>query len=101
MESSVVGCLVDSYALGNVDRAALIKSYADNLCGGNGLTKEQLLTVTKAKALSDFLSIDGYKGVLHSVLKVTIQRKRRTVTVKYDNDVFDANEDAQSNMMLF
>lgn len=29
MEASVVSCLVDSYALGNVDRAALIKSYAE------------------------------------------------------------------------
>lgn len=100
MEPYVVSCLADSYALGIVDRAPLIKSYADNLCGGNGLTKKQLLTVTKAKALSDFLSIDEYKDVLHSVLKVTMQRKRRTITVKYDNDVFDANEDAQNNMMV-
>lgn len=32
--------------------------------------------------------------------KLLCSARRRTVTVKYDNDVFDANEDAQNNMMV-
>lgn len=36
----------------------------------------------------------------HAELKSTMQAKRRALKVDYDNDQFDANEDAQSNMMV-
>lgn len=83
-----------------VDRNDLIQSYTNWLCGGDGLTLDNVKLVTGVSSIDEFLSIDEYKEVLHKVLKNAMKTKRKTVTVAYDNDVFDANEDAQNNMMV-
>lgn len=45
-------------------------------------------------------TLEEAKTNKHSELKSTMQTKRQKLTVSYDGDTFDANEDAQSNMMV-
>lgn len=45
-------------------------------------------------------TLEEVKENKHSELKSTMQTKRQKLTVSYDGDTFDANEDAQSNMMV-
>lgn len=100
MDSTIINGLVNGYKNKLVDRSELIQSYTNSLYGKDGLTLDDIKTITGVSSIDEFLSIDEYKEVLHKVLKFTMQQKRRTITVSYDNDVFDANEDAQSNMMV-
>ena len=100
MDSTIINGLVNGYKNKLVDRNDLIQSYTNWLCGGDGLTLDDVKLVTGVSSIDEFLSIDEYKEVLHKVLKNAMKTKRKTVTVAYDNDVFDANEDAQNNMMV-
>ena len=43
-------------------------------------------------------TLEELKDEKHSQLKATMQAKRNALTCEYDNDVFDCNEQAQSNM---
>ena len=46
------------------------------------------------------LLLDRSIETKHTELKSTMQSKRQALTVTYDNDTFDANEDAQANMIV-
>ena len=45
-------------------------------------------------------TFDELKEQKHTELKNTMKKKRSVLTVDYNEDTFDANEDAQSNMMV-
>lgn len=45
-------------------------------------------------------TLDEVKEQKHSELKSTMQSKRQALKVDYDDDQFDANEDAQANMIV-
>lgn len=92
--------LKKGYANGTVSRGDIIRSYTGYLCGTEGLSLDNVKTITGANTLRDFLSLKEYQEVLHQVLKATMKRKRLVLTVKYDNDNFDANENAQDNMVV-
>lgn len=42
--------------------------------------------------------LEAFKEEKHAELKAIMQSKRNALTCEYDNDVFDCNEQAQSNM---
>jgi hypothetical protein len=44
--------------------------------------------------------LEAFKEQKHAELKQIMQAKRKNVKVNYDNDTFDANEEAQSNMVV-
>lgn len=45
-------------------------------------------------------TLEELKEEKHAELKQIMRNKRQNVKVNYDNDTFDANEEAQSNMMV-
>ena len=45
-------------------------------------------------------TLDELKEEKHAELKQIMRNKRQNVTVNYDNDTFDANEEAQANMIV-
>ena len=55
---------------------------------------------TYLKGFAPKKSLETLKEEKHAQLKAVMQAKRKNVKVKYDNDTFDANEEAQSNMIV-
>ena len=45
-------------------------------------------------------TLEELKDEKHSQLKVIMHNKRQNLKVNYDNDTFDANEEAQANMVV-
>ena len=67
------------------------------------------ITDTEVSEVNGWTYLKGYapakpletlKEEKHSQLKAIMQAKRKNVKVNYDNDTFDANEEAQSNMVV-
>ena len=68
-----------------------------------------LITDTEVSELNGWTYLKGYapakpletlKDEKHAELKQIMQAKRKNVKVNYGNDTFDANEEAQSNMVV-
>ena len=55
---------------------------------------------TYLKGFAPKKPLETLKDEKHSQLKAIMQAKRKNVKVNYDNDTFDANEEAQSNMVV-
>lgn len=100
MDSTLVNQLKKGYANNIVSKTDIVESYTRHLCGNDGLTLEDIKNIANMEKLSDLLSVDEYKEVIHKVLKFTMKKNRQNITVEFDNDVFDANESAQDNMMV-
>jgi len=56
--------------------------------------------VLKVVAVTEQEMLEEAKETKHSQLKSTMQSKRQALKVSYDDDEFDANEDAQANMIV-
>ena len=56
--------------------------------------------VLKVVAVTEQEILEEAKETKHSQLKSTMQSKRQALKVDYDDDQFDANEDAQANMIV-
>ena len=56
--------------------------------------------VLSVVAVTDEEILNNQKETKHSELKSTMQTKRQTLKVDYDDDQFDANETAQANMIV-
>lgn len=72
-----------------------------------------LITDTEVSELNGWTYLKGYapkkskeaimrelKEQKHAELKAIMQAKRKNAKVNYDNDTFDANEEAQANMIV-
>ena len=55
---------------------------------------------TYLKGYAPKKSLETLKDEKHAELKQIMQAKRKNVKVNYDNDTFDANEEAQANMIV-
>ena len=55
---------------------------------------------TYLKGFAPAKPLETLKDEKHAELKQIMQAKRKNVKVNYDNDTFDANEEAQSNMVV-
>ena len=77
----------------NDKRELLLCPFDDILEGYTEITKEEYEELSKP-------SLDTIKGNKHSELKSTMQAKRQSLKVDYDDDQFDANETAQANMIV-
>ena len=77
----------------NDKQELLLCPFDDILEGYTEITKEEYEELSKP-------SLDAIKGNKHSELKNVMTTKRQALTVSYDDDTFDANENAQSNMMV-
>ena len=55
---------------------------------------------TYLKGFAPKKPLETLKDEKHAELKAIMQAKRKNVKVNYDNDTFDANEEAQSNMIV-
>jgi len=55
---------------------------------------------TYLKGFAPKKSLETLKEEKHAQLKAVMQAKRQNVKVNYDNDTFDANEEAQANMIV-
>lgn len=80
------------YAI-NDKQELLLCPFDDILEGYTEISKEEYEELSKP-------SLDTIKGNKHSELKSIINKKREQLNVPYDNDTFNANEAAQSNMMV-
>lgn len=69
---------------------------------GNDLTFEKCDGGFKIveKPLPKEKTLEELKEEKHAELKAIMQAKRQNVKVNYDNDTFDANEEAQANMIV-
>lgn len=56
--------------------------------------------VLSVVAVTDEEILNNQKETKHSELKSTMQAKRQSLKVDYDDDQFDANETAQANMIV-
>ena len=56
--------------------------------------------VLSVVAVTDEEILNNQKEIKHVELKSTMQTKRQTLKVDYDDDQFDANETAQANMIV-
>ena len=60
---------------------------------------EELLEALKGVDVKPYVvNIEDLKTAKHAELKAIMQSKRNALTCEYNNDVFDCNEQAQSNM---
>ena len=68
----------------------------------NGLTFEKCDEGFKIveKPLPKEKTLEELKEEKHAELKAIMRNKRQNLKVNYDNDTFDANEEAQSNMIV-
>ena len=55
---------------------------------------------TYLKGFAPKKPLETLKDEKHAELKAIMRNKKQNVKVNYDNDTFDANEEAQSNMMV-
>lgn len=77
----------------NDKQELLLCPFDDILEGYTEISKEEYEELSKP-------SLDTIKGNKHNELKNVMTTKRQALTVSYDGDAFNANEAAQSNMMV-
>lgn len=76
-----------------------IYSECANWCNSNNAYIEDKGDYYEVTAIPD-KTFEEVKENKHSELKGVMTSKRQALTVAYDADTFDANEDAQANMMV-
>ena len=95
--------LYDDKHLGNfTDNSDLAYQlgWYDNQISKDDVEQSELNGWTYLKGYAHSKSIQIAKEEKHSQLKAVMQAKRKNVKVNYDNDTFDANEEAQANMIV-
>lgn len=73
-------------------------SFTDNTVLISDTEVSELNGWTYLKGYAPKKSLESFKQEKHAELKAIMQIKRDALTCEYDDDVFDCNEQAQSNM---
>lgn len=72
--------------------------WQDNTVAISDTEVSELNGWTYLKGYAPQKSLEAFKQEKHAELKAIMQSKRNSLTCEYDGDVFDCNEQAQSNM---
>lgn len=81
-----------------------VRDLFEKLCAADSehykVVRDDNLTQTVEEIIIVPPTLEEAKETKHSQLKSTMQSKRQALKVSYDDDEFDANEDAQANMIV-
>ena len=95
--------LYDDKHLGNFTESSDLAyqlGWYDNQVSKDDVEQSEINGWTYLKGYAPSKPVQTAKDEKHAELKRIMKNKRQNVKVNYDNDTFDANEEAQANMIV-